>query len=171
MLDRPDPSLAGLADREAHPLPASTQPRRWVAFMNLSRLAKTETRSTMWGCFQCAVSSVVEHYLDTVGVTGSNPVSRTIFRCDLSLRGAIVQNAGITRNKADESRTQGLRRLRGKRGSAVLELMYRIFRDVQSGVPKRHWRKCPVGSILQGVGTPTPQICTFANRVQRATLL
>ncbi len=27
---------------------------------------------------QCAVSSVVEHYLDTVGVTGSNPVSRTI---------------------------------------------------------------------------------------------
>src|SRR6476661_10034570 len=25
-----------------------------------------------------AVSSVVEHYLDTVGVTGSNPVSRTI---------------------------------------------------------------------------------------------
>ena len=27
-----------------------------------------------------AVSSVVEHYLDTVGVTGSNPVSRTIFQ-------------------------------------------------------------------------------------------
>jgi hypothetical protein len=27
---------------------------------------------------ECAVSSVVEHYLDTVGVTGSNPVSRTI---------------------------------------------------------------------------------------------
>ena len=26
-----------------------------------------------------AVSSVVEHYIDTVGVTGSNPVSRTIF--------------------------------------------------------------------------------------------
>ena len=25
----------------------------------------------------CAVSSVVEHYLDTVGVTGSNPVSRS----------------------------------------------------------------------------------------------
>gem|GEM_PF-2619004 len=25
-----------------------------------------------------AVSSVVEHYLDTVGVTGSNPVSRTM---------------------------------------------------------------------------------------------
>ncbi len=30
--------------------------------------------------WECAVSSVVEHYLDTVGVTGSNPVSRTIFR-------------------------------------------------------------------------------------------
>ena len=26
----------------------------------------------------CAVSSVVEHYLDTVGVAGSNPASRTI---------------------------------------------------------------------------------------------
>src|SRR5207248_11226243 len=30
------------------------------------------------GCELSAVSSVVEHYLDTVGVTGSNPVSRTI---------------------------------------------------------------------------------------------
>ena len=28
---------------------------------------------------QSAVSSGVEHYLDTVGVTGSKPVSRTIF--------------------------------------------------------------------------------------------
>jgi hypothetical protein len=28
----------------------------------------------------CAVSSVVEHYIDTVGVTGSNPVPRTILR-------------------------------------------------------------------------------------------
>jgi hypothetical protein len=28
--------------------------------------------------FECAVSSVVEHYLDTVGVAGSNPASRTI---------------------------------------------------------------------------------------------
>jgi hypothetical protein len=27
---------------------------------------------------ECAVSSVVEHFLDTEGVTGSNPVSRTI---------------------------------------------------------------------------------------------
>src|SRR5207248_11729421 len=37
-----------------------------------------------------AVSSVVEHYLDTVGVTGSNPVSRTIIPietlCDRSRR-------------------------------------------------------------------------------------
>ena len=33
--------------------------------------------------FQGAVSSVVEHYLDTVGVTGSKPVSRTIpFPCN-----------------------------------------------------------------------------------------
>ncbi len=31
---------------------------------------------------ECAVSSVVEHYLDTVGVTGSNPVSRTILQLD-----------------------------------------------------------------------------------------
>jgi hypothetical protein len=30
-----------------------------------------------------AVSSVVEHYLDTVGVTGSNPVSRTIHSSEL----------------------------------------------------------------------------------------
>jgi hypothetical protein len=36
---------------------------------------KDEGRSLELG----AVSSVVEHYLDTVGVTGSNPVSRTIF--------------------------------------------------------------------------------------------
>ena len=35
---------------------------------------KDEGRSRELG----AVSSVVEHYLDTVGVTGSNPVSRTI---------------------------------------------------------------------------------------------
>ena len=36
----------------------------------------------------CAVSSVVEHYLDTVGVTGSNPVSRTIFFPLISLEKA-----------------------------------------------------------------------------------
>ena len=28
---------------------------------------------------QCAVSSVVEHFLDTEGVRGSNPLSRTTF--------------------------------------------------------------------------------------------
>ena len=28
--------------------------------------------------FGCAVSSVVEHFLDTEGVRGSNPLSRTI---------------------------------------------------------------------------------------------
>ncbi len=28
---------------------------------------------------ECAISSGVEHHLDMVGVTGSNPVSRTIF--------------------------------------------------------------------------------------------
>ncbi|SRR5258706_4128358 len=37
-----------------------------------------------------AVSSVVEHYLDTVGVTGSNPVSRTILQFLLSLHGAVL---------------------------------------------------------------------------------
>ena len=36
-------------------------------------------RSDALGVKICAVSSVVEHYIDTVGVTGSNPVSRTIF--------------------------------------------------------------------------------------------
>ena len=52
-----------------------------------SRLATLdEVSKSMWP-FLCAVSSVVEHYLDTVGVTGSNPVSRTIplplvFRCE-----------------------------------------------------------------------------------------
>ena len=35
---------------------------------------------SMQSLADCAVSSVVEHYLDTVGVTGSNPVSRTILQ-------------------------------------------------------------------------------------------
>ena len=34
----------------------------------------------------CAVSSVVEHFLDTEGVRGSNPLSRTIFQCRLRNR-------------------------------------------------------------------------------------
>ena len=33
-------------------------------------------------CTECAVSSVVEHYLDTVGVRGSKPLSRTILPYD-----------------------------------------------------------------------------------------
>ena len=45
-----------------------------------NRLAKAAFFATLRGPLPgCAVSSVVEHYLDTVGVTGSNPVSRTIF--------------------------------------------------------------------------------------------
>ena len=32
---------------------------------------------------KCAVSSVVEHHTDTVGVAGSNPASRTIFHLHL----------------------------------------------------------------------------------------
>ena len=46
----------------------------------------------------CAVSSAVEHYTDTVGVTGSNPVSRTTFQasCYGLLRGfAIAITAGF----------------------------------------------------------------------------
>ena len=39
----------------------------------------------------CAVSSVVEHLPDTEGVTGSNPVSRTI----LSLRGRMLRKDGV----------------------------------------------------------------------------
>jgi hypothetical protein len=41
-----------------------------LAIRLLGSLRKTDFR---------AVSSVVEHCLDTAGVTGSNPVSRTIF--------------------------------------------------------------------------------------------
>lgn len=33
----------------------------------------------------CSLSSVVEHHLDTVGATGSNPVGCTIFSSDSSL--------------------------------------------------------------------------------------
>ena len=50
-------------------------PRRRGQRMNACPQAFSSTGS--------AVSSVVEHYLDTVGVTGSNPVSRTIFSCRL----------------------------------------------------------------------------------------
>jgi hypothetical protein len=47
--------------------------------MEFLRLRSGTSFGEMRVRFQCAVSSVVEHYLDTVGVTGSNPVSRTIF--------------------------------------------------------------------------------------------
>ena len=43
-----------------------------------SGLPKHGKKMKLNALFECAVSSVVEHYLDTVGVTGSNPVSRTI---------------------------------------------------------------------------------------------
>jgi hypothetical protein len=51
-----------------------------MAILQLIRLASGWRVLTKWPSNgDCAVSSVVEHYLDTVGVTGSNPVSRTIF--------------------------------------------------------------------------------------------
>src|SRR4029077_13395572 len=46
-----------------------------LTYLSCRSPMKDEGRSLELG----AVSSVVEHYLDTVGVTGSNPVSRTIF--------------------------------------------------------------------------------------------
>jgi hypothetical protein len=44
-------------------------------------IALTDQKSpiTYHFCLLCAVSSVVEHYLDTVGVRGSKPLPRTIF--------------------------------------------------------------------------------------------
>src|SRR5664279_669604 len=56
--------------------------------------------------FECAVSSVVEHYLDTVGVTGSNPVSRTISEYLKSL-GDVVANAGNKRKKPERAGNKG----------------------------------------------------------------
>ena len=44
-----------------------------------SRLANQGLDCDVYRPAKCAVSSVVEHYLDTVGVAGSNPASRTIF--------------------------------------------------------------------------------------------
>ena len=48
-----------------------------------------------------AVSSVVEHYLDTVGVTGSKPVSRTIL---------VVDNKGVRQSfkKVDATNRKAL---------------------------------------------------------------
>ena len=41
-------------------------------------LAKMRGKIENENPLECAVSSVVEHYIDTVGVGGSNPPSRTI---------------------------------------------------------------------------------------------
>jgi transcriptional antiterminator RfaH len=46
--------------------------------LSISSLTRHQSPIIYHFGFECAVSSVVEHYLDTVGVTGSNPVSRTI---------------------------------------------------------------------------------------------
>ena len=43
----------------------------------ISRLTRLESPISYHFRSHCAVSSVVEHYLDTVGVRGSNPLSRT----------------------------------------------------------------------------------------------
>ena len=55
-----------------------------------------------------AVSSVVEHYLDTVGVTGSNPVSRTISRLphnwlrQFRRRGVVAKKGKVAFTKSAE---------------------------------------------------------------------
>ena len=56
-------------------LPPLFLTKKGVASYPASVLASRALR----GDDPCAVSSVVEHHLDTVGVTGSKPVSRTIF--------------------------------------------------------------------------------------------
>jgi hypothetical protein len=63
-----------------NPSPASKMKLRCAIFFAKMalRFSKLIT-SFQEGRSGCAVSSVVEHYLDTVGVGGSNPPSRTIF--------------------------------------------------------------------------------------------
>ncbi len=66
-------------------------------------------------CASCAVSSVVEHYLDTVGVRGSKPLSRTIFsNLGESARaapprrdGRVVEGDGLLNRCTVKSRTEG----------------------------------------------------------------
>src|SRR6266496_5904926 len=53
----------------------SSRPRKSTDFRR--RTPKTNDAARSFDS-KCAVSSVVEHYLDTVGVRGSNPLSRTI---------------------------------------------------------------------------------------------
>ena len=65
-LDSPEP---GAIRREAH---GSCGNQKTL----LAKAGKSAFFLIRFG--KCAVSSVVEHYLDTVGVAGSNPASRTI---------------------------------------------------------------------------------------------
>ena len=52
--------------------------RKKAEFMRPLKCGKGRESMIPGGSNGRAVSSVVEHYIDTVGVTGSNPVSRTI---------------------------------------------------------------------------------------------
>src|SRR5580765_7338883 len=54
----------------------NSRPRKSTDLRRRTPKTKDDARSFD---LECAVSSVVEHYLDTVGVRGSNPLSRTIF--------------------------------------------------------------------------------------------
>src|SRR5258706_13649287 len=91
----PDP--ASVCASEMSPLLSETESNaRWIFSINRGYNPPDtlmESTAFRWiplataACFchcvnhqGCAVSSVVEHYLDTVGVTGSNPVSRTSLR-------------------------------------------------------------------------------------------
>jgi hypothetical protein len=58
-------------------------PPSWQAFSIFALAKATHLPDKDAPLADCAVSSVVEHHLDTVGVTGSNPVSRTIFLGDV----------------------------------------------------------------------------------------
>ena len=62
-----------------------------------------------FGCTDCAVSSVVEHYIDTVGVTGSNPVSRTTFspHGDVPLRDDSAEAGRGARDFRDSAEHEG----------------------------------------------------------------
>src|SRR5205823_5586445 len=51
---------------------------RWTAISSALDAPLFTNHLSVFNISQGAVSSVVEHYLDTVGVTGSNPVSRIL---------------------------------------------------------------------------------------------
>ena len=59
-------------------------PPSWQAFSIFALAKATYLPDKDAPLADCAVSSAVEHHLDTVGVTGSNPVSRTIFLGDFT---------------------------------------------------------------------------------------